>query len=212
MSIGVSRYGDWVEAKRLLSLRQQPRMRAIWHRALLQEAHAWRKELVTGVTSQAPGGKKFKKLSPLTLAKRKHSGFKGRKALLRSGTFRRNITVVDRGSGVFVGVLRAAKSSDGRSLVNIARVHEEGRTVVIRVTEKMRKYFFAMLRGGLSKKALKKGGKSSGGFKRGILVIQIPARPVFAPVYAKMTRPRSALVKRMKRRVSLLSKGDFGLV
>ena len=204
-------FGDWARARHALGPAGQKKIDMVWRRALLQEARFWHKQVVQGITKQAPGGKRFKKLSPLTRAKRRAEGFAGRKALIRTATLRRNIALVERSHQIFIGVLRGTRTSDGKDLVNIARVHEEGRVVVIKVTEKMRKYFYAMMRrGGLNPTA--KGGKrrkTGGGLARGVMVIQIPARPFIAPVYAKMTRKR--VLANMKIRIAKISKGTVGL-
>jgi len=214
MTIQVKQWGDWVRARQAISIPAQHRLERAWKKSILKEAHYWRKALVQGMTKQAPGGQRFQKLSPLTRAKRRAQGFAGRKALIRTGTMRRSIVVSQRGGTVFVGILRGTKTRDGKDLVNIARVHEEGRIVVIRVTEKMRRYFYAMMRkGGLN--ATSRGGKrrkTGGGLARGVLVIKIPARPVFQPVYDHMYRNKGSLSKRMAKRISVATKGEFGLV
>jgi hypothetical protein len=214
MTIQIKQWGDWVQARRAISVGAQYRLDRAWKKSILKEAHYWRKALVQGMTKQAPGGQRFQKLSPLTRAKRRAQGFAGRKALIRTGTMRRSIVVSQRGGTVFVGILRGTKTRDGKDLVNIARVHEEGRIVVIRVTEKMRRYFYAMMRkGGLS--TTSRGGKrrkTGGGLARGVLVIKIPARPVFQPVYDHMYRNKGSLSKRMAKRISIATKGEFGLV
>jgi hypothetical protein len=214
MTIQVKRWGDWVRARRALSIPAQHRLEQAWKKSILKEAHYWRKALVQGMTKQAPGGQRFQKLSPLTRAKRRAEGFAGRKALIRTGTMRRSIVVSQRGGTVFVGILRGTKTRDGKDLVNIARVHEEGRIVVIPVTEKMRKYFYAMMRKGGLNAATRSGKrrKSGGGLARGVLVIKIPARPVFKPVYEHMYKNKGSLAKRMARRISITTKGEFGLV
>jgi hypothetical protein len=207
MTIGIKPFGDWARARQAVSVSAQRRIDLAWRKAILQEAHFWRKEIVQGLTKQAPGGKRFKPLAESTILKRKSEGFAGRKALIRTATFRRNIKVSERSNNVFIGVLRGTRTSDGKDMVNIARVHEEGRVIVIKVTPKMRKYFFAMLK---RMGAVPTGG--SGGFKRGILVIKIPARPFIGPIRDKMTKSRSAMIQRMAKRVSLNSKGEFGLI
>lgn len=214
MPIEVRQWGDWVRARRAISIPAQARLERAWKKSILKEAHYWRKALVQGLTKQTPGGQRFQKLSPLTRAKRKAQGFAGRKALIRTGTERRSIVVSQRMGAVFVGILRGTKTTDGKDLVNIARVHEEGRIVVIRVTEKMRRYFYAMMRkGGLN--ATTRGGKrrkTGGGLARGVLVIKIPARPLFKPVYEHMYKNKGSLARRMAKRISLTTKGEFGLV
>jgi hypothetical protein len=212
--IQVKQYGDWVRARRAISVSAQMRLNHAWQKSILKEAHLWRKALVQGITRQMPGGQRFQKLSPLTLAKRRAEGFTGRKALMRTGTLRRNIVVSQKSGTVFVGILRGTRTKDGKDLVNIAVVHETGRIVVIPVTDKMRKYFFAMMRrGGLN--ATTRGGKrrkTGGGLARGVLVIKIPARPVFKPVYEHMYKNKQSLGRRMQKRITTATKGEFGFV
>lgn len=214
MTFEVKPWGDWARARRSVSAAAAVRLDRAWRKSMRKEAHYWRKALVTGITRQAPGGQKFAKLSPLTRAKRRAEGFAGRKAWIRTGTARRNIVVHESSRGLFVGILRGTKTRDGKDLVNIARVHEEGRIVVIKVTDKMRKYFYAMMRrGGLAATAA--GGKrrkTGGGLARGILVIKIPARPVFQPVYEHMYKNKRSVARRMQNRISIASKGEFGFV
>jgi len=207
--IEVKQYGDWIRARRSISAAAALRMNRAWRKAMLKEAHIWRKALVTGMTRQMPGGKKYTKLKQLTWAKRRAEGFSGRKALLRTGAFRRNINVTERGKTIFVGVLRGVRTRDGKEMVNIFRVHEEGRIIVMRVTPAMRNYFYAMIRrSGIQLH----GKKGTGGFKRGILIIKIPARPTFAPVYEHMLRNKGSMRRRIMRAFSIASKGEFGLV
>ena len=114
----MKRSGDWALARRLLA-RTSSGLQQASELALRQEAHLLRKEIVTGLTSQAPGGTTIRPLSPLTLAARKLGGFRGTKALLRRGDLRNSIGVVVERGEVFVGVLRKAKGPGGAGLVNV---------------------------------------------------------------------------------------------
>lgn len=173
------------------------------NRAILQEAQLARKAIIKGLTSQSPAGKRFKRLSDLTRAMRKASGFRGRKALIRTGTLRRSIIVKKIPGGAFVGILRTAKMKGGQRVANIAQIQEEGRTIVIRVTPKMKRWFFWQLR----KAKIKKKGKSSGGFRRGIIVVKIPPRPFMSPVFEELQK---GFGPRYAARVALLLNGDYG--
>ena len=63
----VRKTGDWAVARRILAGGPM-KLKAAVGTALRQEAQLLRKEIVQGITRQAPGGESFKPLSPLTLA------------------------------------------------------------------------------------------------------------------------------------------------
>ena len=65
----VRKTGDWALARRLLA-GGPVKLKAAVATAVRQEAHLLRKEIVQGITKQAPGGESFKPLSSLTLAAR----------------------------------------------------------------------------------------------------------------------------------------------
>jgi phage gpG-like protein len=143
-----------------------------------QEAHALRNDIVQGLTSQAPGGEPLKPPSPLTIAARQLEGFGGSKALLVRGDLRDSITVIVQGDEAFIGVSRSARSKDGASMVDLAKLHEfGGPPVIIPITPKMRRFLFALLR--------KAGKEPTGGGGRGVIVVQVPARPFLRPAFDK---------------------------
>jgi len=173
----VTRTGDWALARRVLSAAPMRLQRAIGN-AVRQEAHALRNEIVRGITSQAPGGEPMKPPSPLTLAARQLKGFGGTKALLVRGDLRNSVSVIVKGDEAFIGVLRSARSGGGESLANLAELHEfGGPPVVIPITPKMRRFLFALLR--------KAGQETTGGDGRGVVVVQVPARPFLRPAFNK---------------------------
>jgi phage gpG-like protein len=94
--------------------------------AVMQEAQAFRKEIVQGITKQAPGGVPFRPLHPRTLALRRARGFKGTKILIVTGDLRNSITAVRVSRGVFVGILRSTRHRGGDLMVNVAAIHEFG--------------------------------------------------------------------------------------
>jgi len=198
----VIKVGGWQQAQRIL--RAGPaRFRRAVDRAVLQEAQLYKKEIVRGLTSGRPGGKTLEPLSPTTLATRRARGMRGSKPLIARGDLRRSITVVKGPfGGAFVGVLRSARGSDGQSLVNVAAVHELGKTVVVRLTPTSRRFLMMILR----EAGIEPGG---GGGGTGIAVIRIPARPFLRPVFDKLSKGAPA---RVTRRVALLLAGDFGVV
>jgi hypothetical protein len=188
----VRKTGDWAKAASLL--RSGPlKMRGAIGMALRQEAQLLRKEIVQGITRQAPGGEPFRPLSPLTIAARKLAGFGGTKALMRRGDLRNAVSVVVKEHEAFVGILRKAKGKDGRSLVNLAEVHEYGKgPIIIPMTPAMRRYLFLLLkRAGVTK-------KTGGG--KGVVVTSIPARPFLRPAFDKFSRgARKRFLSRVAR-------------
>lgn len=185
------RTGDWALARRLLSAGPQ-RLRSAIGTALRQEAQGLRNEIVQGLTSQAPGGEPMKPPAPLTLAARQLEGFGGTKALLVRGDLRNSITVVVHGDEAFVGVPRSARSRGGESLVDLGRLHEfGGPPVIIPMTPKMRRFFFALLR--------QAGKEPTRGSGRGAIVVQVPARPFLRPAFEKF---RAGSSRRFLERVA----------
>ena len=175
----VSKTGDWALARRVLAS-GPAKLKASVGTAFRQEAQLLRKEIVTGITEQAPGGEPFKPLSPLTIAARKLSGFGGTKALMVRGDLRNSIAAIVQGDEAFVGVPRKARGKDGRSLVDVAKVQEFGSNpIVIPLTPRMRRFIFAML-----KKAGKEPQPGSG---KGVVVVTIPARPFLRPAFKKFS-------------------------
>ena len=204
----IDRTGPWKKTRELLITGPALITRAA-DRAVRQEAELLRKEIVKGLNSQAPGGNRFKPLSKTTLAVRRSQGFRGRKALIRSGALRRSISAVHTRQGSFVGVLRSARSADGKRLTDIAQVQEFGsRPIVIRVSDKMRKAIMAKLReGGLRVRGAAQQGP--GKLSTGLLIVQIPARPFLRPVFEKFAQGAD---KRMEKRMAGLLSGAFGRV
>ena len=195
--MAVSRTGDWARARRLLTAAPQ-RLQAALGTAVRQEAHALRNEIVQGLTSQAPGGEPLKPPSPLTIAARQLEGFGGSKALIVRGDLRNSITVFVQGDEAFIGVSRSARSKDGASMVDLAKLHEfGGPPVIIPMTPKMRRFLFALLR--------QAGKEPTGGSGRGIIVVQVPARPFLRPAFDKF---REGAGRRFLERVAR----DLGLV
>jgi hypothetical protein len=208
--------GDWGLAKSILSKSAQ--LKRSINDAVLQEANQARRDIIKGITEQAPAGKQFDPLSPMTLALRRARGFRGKKILLVTAGLRNSVTVKRMGNGaVYVGVLRSAKSKDGKMLYNIARIQEMGGVIVIRVTPRMRKWLMIQLRkvgyatrekgdqkrdsGGRFKKK-KFVASGMGQMSQGVIIIKIPARPFIAPVIEKILSDPKGLQMRMAHRVA----------
>ncbi|MBN8616643.1 MAG: hypothetical protein J0L92_39020 [Deltaproteobacteria bacterium] len=189
--MAVTRTGDWARARQLLAAGPQ-RLRSAIGVAIRQEAQGLRNEIVEGLTSQAPGGEPIKPPAPLTLATRQLEGFGGTKALLVRGDLRNSITVIVEGDEAFIGVPRSARSSGGESLVDLAKLHEYGGPpVIIPITPKMRRFLFALLR--------QAGKEPTGGSGRGVVVVQVPARPFLRPAFEKF---REGASRRFLERVA----------
>lgn len=193
MSGLVRKVGPWSRAGKLLAAAPR-RMREAVDKALLQEAEFFRTKIVEDIREQAPGGKAFAPLAPTTLAIRRFRGFKGTKALLVQGDLRNSIVVVREGGGVFVGVLRSAKTRSGQPLVNVAAVHEYGsRPIAVRLTPKARAFLHAAFhKAGLDSWA---GDKPS----IGIAIIKVTARPFMGPVFEKWGKPHEASRRFLER-------------
>jgi len=173
----VVKTGDWARARRVLTGSSR-RLKVAVGTALRQEAQALRKEIVKGITKQAPAGKAFKSLSPLTIAARKRLGFKGTKALMVRADLRNAIAAIVKRDKAFIGVPRKARAKGGEDLVDIAKLNEFGSDpIVIPMTPRMRRFLFALLR--------EAGKTPTGGTRKGVVVTRIPARPFLRPVFEK---------------------------
>ena len=178
--MSVTKTGDWAVARRLLTAAPL-KLKAAVGMALRQEAQLLRKEIVQGITKQAPGGEAFKPLSPLTLAAREMKGRGGTKALMVRGDLRNAIAAIVEGDEAFVGVPRKARGQDGKSVIDVAQVQEFGAgPIVIPMTPAMRRFLFALLR--------KAGEEKSGGSGRGVVIVTIPARPFLRPAFKQFEK------------------------
>lgn len=170
-------------------------------KAALQEAHFIRGKIVEGIASQAPGGKPFKPLSPLTLAARRLAGFRGTKALIRTGDLRNSIVVVvGKDGSVAIGVSRNAKGEDGQDLVKVAEIMEFGAgPYVIQLTPKMVAWIAKLY----EEAGIERAPSARGGGK-GYIVVKIPARPFMRPVFEKWGKPTDVRARLQARIAKLL--------
>jgi len=167
--------GDWRRARRLLAVGPL-RLKAGLGVALRQEAESLRRDIVQGLTRQAPGGSPLEPPKETTLAARRLEGFGGSKSLIVRADLRNGIAAIVRGDEAFVGVPRTARSKDGQSLANVAEVQEFGSApIVIPMTDAMRRFVFAVLR--------EAGEPIRGGGGKGVVVVQVPARPFLRPAF-----------------------------
>jgi len=199
--VSAQRTGDWAKVRRMLA-GAPARVKAAASTALRQEAHLLRKEIVEGLTSQAPGGESLRPLSPLTIATRQLKGRKGTKALIERGDLRNAIAVVIDGDMAFVGVPRKARTADGKSLADIAKTHELGSAPrIVPVSPAIRRFLFAMLRkAGIT--------PTGGGAGKGVIVVQVPARPFLRPAFRKFSQ--GAERRFLKRMAGLLGLPEGG--
>lgn len=182
--MSVQKTGDWDVALRILR-GSSTRLKAAVGKAIRQEAHLLRSEIVQGLTKQAPGGEPLAQPSPLTLAARELKGRGGSKALLVKGDLRNSVTVIVKGDEAFVGVSRKARTDSGEALVDVAEVQEFGKgPIIVPMTPAMRRFLFALLR--------KAEQEPRGGSGRGVVVINIPARPFLRPAFKKFSRGAQA--------------------
>lgn len=194
--------GDWRQTGRTLA-QARARMTRALDTATRAEAEDVRKQMLEGIRKQAPAGEEFLPISRLTRALRRARGFRGSKALIKTASMMNSITVSRAGRGrYFVGIKRSARGRRNEPLINIALIHEEGRTYVMRVTPRQRRFIMMALRqaGMLRKKREGSGGES--GFSRGYVVVTIPARPFMSPVIRKVRSNPGALRNRIGRRVA----------
>ena len=173
--MSVRKTGNWALARKLLAS-GPAKLKVATGMALRQEAQHLRKEIVQGITKQAPGGEQMKPPSDLTLAARRMRGFGGTKSLMVRGDLRNAISAIVRGDEAFVGVPRKARGKDGKSMVDVAQVQEFGSDpIVIPMTPAMRRFLFALLR--------EAGQEPSGGSGKGVVVVKVPARPFLRPAF-----------------------------
>jgi phage gpG-like protein len=176
----VRKTGDWAVARRLLA-GGPAKLKAAVGTALRQEAQLLRKEIVQGITRQAPGGEALAPPSPLTLAAREMKGRGGTRALMVTGDLRNSVAAIVKGDEAFIGVPRKARGKDGKSLVDVAKVQEFGKgPIIIPMTPAMRRFLFALLR--------KADQEPNGGSGKGVVVVQIPARPFLRPAFKKFQK------------------------
>ena len=177
----VTKTGDWRRARALIAAGPL-RLKAAIGLALRQEAEALRREVVQGLTRQAPGGSPLAPPKETTLATRRLKGFGGSKSLIVRADLRNGVAAIVRGDEAFVGVPRTARGKDGQSLTKIAEVQEFGSApIVIPMTDAMRRFVFAVLRE--AGEPVSSGG--GGGSGRGVVVVQVPARPFLRPAFEK---------------------------
>ncbi len=197
----VTKQGKWSAGAKFLGETDGKTNQALKF-AILGEALETEKDIKEGIKSGSPGGKTFKKLSELTLAKRKAKGIRGTKPLIRRGDLRRSVRTTFKSDGFFVGVLKTARGSDGQSMFNVAKIQENGQQMILDVDKAgkggktVRSFFMALFLQGFIDKPLKK--------STTFLIVQIPPRPFIGPVFKKRNQGRGArLIKSMGLKTGL---------
>ena len=119
---------------------------------------------------------------------------RGDAALLREVE---SLLAAHEGDEAFIGVSRSARSKDGASMVDLAKLHEfGGAPVIIPMTPKMRRFLFALLR--------QAGKEPTGGSGRGVIFVQVPARPFLRPAFDKFREGASRrFLERVARELGL---------
>lgn len=203
--------GQWPIAKKIVKTMIGKLERA-GERAIDQEAHRLRSIIVTGLRTQEPGGEAFKSLSPLTIAVRQFMGFKGKKALIRKGDMRNGIVVRivkdGKNKARFIGILRTARSTTGKSLVNVAKLQEfGGGPFLVPITPKSSKFYhLALKRAGIIQP--KRGFSLTSGHLN-VAIVRIPARPFLRPSFEQYKKDQS-WKSRVIMSIAKDMNGDFG--
>lgn len=229
-TVRVRLVGQWTEAKAIMRRhRGGATVRRALDRAIKQEAEEYVKQVKTGVRKGSPGGKKLAANRPLVVYRKRSN-----KPLINHGDLVGSVRVKRvRQMEYFAGVHRSATrrgkrgaggrftsgGSGGTSLVNVAAVHEKGKIIVLRVTVRMQRWFFAELaRAGKAMKRRRSSGtqpqpsRSSGKaiprFKPGaILIIRLKPRPFLGPTFDKF---KPGAEGRILGRLGKELRGDFG--
>lgn len=197
MTVQVRFDRNWSKVLRQLRLIEQ-KLPITLQQALLREAHHLRSKIVEGIDAGGPPGHKFAPHAPLTLAVRNFRGFGGTKILVgQNGALRGGVNVVKLpGGGAFVGVHRSARAKDGKSLVRIASIHEEGRSWEQPMTPRQRRFLMAVMR--------KAGMQPNGSGGGGVLKMRIPARPFIGPVLQQEGKPEHVRARIIESILELL--------
>lgn len=167
--------------------------------SIAYEATVLAGDIRRGIRSSAPGGQRFKALADSTIRMKggkskpliNHSDLIGS---VKSEQFERG----KYDSAYFVGVNRHKKGRSGQELWNIAEIHEFGtKKYNIRITPKLRGFWFAMFKAGVFNAPLKNG-------RAFIQHPGIPARPFLRPSFDKWKIGAEArIVARIKKRLKL---------
>jgi len=200
----------WTLARTYLAgFRGGEKLRKAMHAALKDEADIWAEFLRRGIEGQAPGGKAFTPLKPLTVEFKR-----SKKVLIQTRKLLRSIRALRLAQmEFFAGVVDADAGK-------VARLHEYGRIIIQTITAKQARWFFWRMRN-LSKAGLMRAsfakvfGKSASmsgarpSFQPGaVLVTFIPKRPFMVPTAKLLLR---GLDRRICGALQLKLGGKFGI-
>lgn len=162
--VGFMLVGDWAKSEKMLAAAPRIMDKAI-DKAILAEgmhmAAEVKKRIMSNIPPENSASTRFSKGSSKTLIDK--GDLLGSIAAMRSAKHK-----------VYVGISRTAK----RGAIKLARVHEEGATIVQQISDRQRKFLMAKLAKSGSPQA-----PSGAGGAGGILVIHIPARPFMRPTF-----------------------------
>jgi len=202
--------GQWGTARAAIAARA--RLALALDNAVYREALRARGQVVDGIAKQAPGGRPFKPLAASTLAARRLQGFRGTKALSRTGALRRSVTVKRLGPGTFVmGVLRGARTPSGEDLVNVAAVQEFGSVHVMKMTPAMMRYFAVLFDWSSDDVDFSEWtGSGTRASSDRVVIVRIPPRPFMSPVIEQIIANPVAVKLRLARSIAVDTGFAFG--
>lgn len=122
--MGAKRFGNWAEAKQLLTDGLDQRLALAIRQATIKNALLLVREIKRGIRDQAPGGKQFAPLAQVTIDRKGSS-----KALIDTGFLVNSITQKILSDRAFVGLLRTSFNKDGENAANIGAIMEYGCTI-----------------------------------------------------------------------------------
>lgn len=167
--INIKLLGSWAATKLVLESADKDLDQAI-HKAVMAESSFLLGEIK----------KRFRKVQPPN-APSTIELKKSKKPLIDTGEYRNSANVYPLGRhNVYIGFPAASRNA------KLAEIHEVGKTIVMNMTEKQRRFLHARF------------GKTGPGSGTGLLVIHIPARPVIAPV---MEEQEEKIPERFLKRV-----------
>lgn len=223
IKISVTKTGDWQLARDIL--KGETKLKAAINSAVYAEALHAVAQIKKGIKEQAPAGKPFKPLDPLTLMLRQAKGFRGRKALIVTAALMNAVAAKKLGPGVVaVGVFPGGGKVKGLPVHEIARINEYGSSMTIRVTPRMRAWLMAQIRKLHGQQYEKGKGRDAKGrfmsrtklpagkgkLKRGVMVIKIPPRPFISPVLKVLKANRASVNMRLEDRIAKYLGGKMG--
>lgn len=196
----IHKIGEWKEAQELLKAGPE-RINKALKKAIAQEGLHFTKLIKQNIQKgldpplKSAGGGRDKSGRFLKTGRKG-----GSKPLIATGDLLGSITSItsDNGLSAFVGIPRAARGHQGQ-VVRLAAIHEFGATIVVKITEKMRRFLFGVL----FKDKKPKGTPN----KRGFLIIHIPARPFVRPAFEEGAK---GAAERFIGRLAKLLGGKYG--